>query len=79
MIKKIFVVAAMAAMFVSCSSPLERKYSEETAKEDIEDIVDSGELSEEDKRKLVGRVVLLQMRGENLEGMTYQEILDTEL
>ncbi|MDD7887102.1 hypothetical protein [Flavivirga sp. 57AJ16] len=61
-------------LLLSCSSPLKKKFSEETAKEDIEEIktkIDSSEMA-----LLAGTMIRLKLQDEKLEEMTYFEILE---
>lgn len=59
----------MAALMFSCSSPLDTKFNEETAKEDIEVSIDSTEL-----QLLAGSMLRLKFQDKKLEDMTYAEI-----
>lgn len=70
---KFLLIGIMISIF-SCSSPLNKKFDEETAKEDIEAIktqIDSTELM-----LLVGTMFRLKLGDEKLENMTYSEILE---
>jgi len=58
----------------SCSSPLDRKFSEESSEKDIKEI--KSELDSTELMLLAGSMIRLQMTGEKLEEMTYREILD---
>ncbi|MBU3028490.1 hypothetical protein [Zobellia galactanivorans] len=71
--KKLLLIAMVALMF-SCSSPLDKKFNEETAKEDIQaikDKIDSTEL-----QLLAGSMIRLKFQDKKLEDMTYAEILE---
>ncbi|CAZ94354.1 hypothetical protein [Zobellia galactanivorans] len=71
--KKLLLIAMVALMF-SCSSPLDKKFNEETAKEDIQTIkdkIDSTEL-----QLLAGSMIRLKFQDKKLEDMTYAEILE---
>ncbi len=73
MIKKLFVIGISIFLF-SCSSPMDKKFNEETAKEDIQAIktkIDSTEL-----QLLAGTMMRLKFQDKKLENMTYAEILD---
>lgn len=71
--KKQLLLIGVIIMFFSCSSPLDKKFSEETAKNDITAIktkIDSSEL-----QLLAGSMVRLKLQKKNLEEMTYAQIL----
>ena len=71
--KKLFVIGISIFLF-SCSSPMDKKFNEETVKEDIQAIktkIDSTEL-----QLLAGTMMRLKFQDKNLENMTYAEILD---
>jgi len=73
MMKKLFVIGISIFLF-SCSSPMDKKFNEETVKEDIQAIktkIDSTEL-----QLLAGTMMRLKFQDKNLENMTYAEILD---
>lgn len=72
--KKHFLVMAVAALLFSCSSPMEKKYSEETIKGDIEAL--QSKLDTADLQLLAGSMMRLKFQGEKLEEMTYGEILE---
>ncbi|PWK18574.1 hypothetical protein [Xanthomarina spongicola] len=71
--KHIYIVIIASVIF-SCSSPMNKKFNEETAKDDIERIktkLDSTELM-----LLAGTMIRLKLQDETLETMTYSEILE---
>lgn len=72
--KKQLLLIVTTVLLFSCSSPLDKKFNEETAKEDIEAIkskIDSTEL-----KLLAGSMIRLKFQDKKLENMTYAEILD---
>ncbi|WP_025742391.1 hypothetical protein [Aquimarina pacifica] len=72
--KKTILFPAFVYLIISCSSPLNKKFSEEKAEKDMLEIkekLDSTELM-----LLAGTMIRLKLQDKELEGMTYQEILD---
>ncbi|MEE4001525.1 hypothetical protein V1T75_14365 [Tenacibaculum sp. FZY0031] len=72
--RKVFIVSVILLAIVSCSSPLDKKFNEERAAEDIKAVqseIDSTELG-----MLVGSMLRLKLEGEKVEGLTYREILE---
>lgn len=72
--KKQFLLVGFVAFFLSCSSPMKKKFNEGTAKEDLEALktkLDSSELM-----LLAGSMVRLKLMDKDLENMTYSEILE---
>ncbi|WP_109300897.1 hypothetical protein [Aquimarina sp. AU474] len=72
--KKTILTFIVTGLIISCSSPLDKKFSEEKAKKDmleIEEKLDSTELM-----LLAGTIVRLKLQDKKLEDMTYREILD---
>ena len=72
--KKHLLLIGITLFLFSCSSPLEKKFNEETAKEDIKAIkskIDSTEL-----QLLAGSMMRLKFQDKKLEDMTYGEILE---
>lgn len=72
--KKTLLSISLIGLLWSCSSPLDRKFSEETSEKDIKEI--KSELDSTELMLLAGSMIRLQMTGEKLEEMTYREILD---
>ena len=71
--KQLLLIGITAFLF-SCSSPMDKKFNEETAKEDIKAIkskIDSTEL-----QLLAGSIIRLKFQDKKLEEMTYGEILE---
>ncbi len=72
--KKTILISIVIGLIISCSSPLDKKFSEEKVEKDMIEIkekLDSTELM-----LLAGTMIRLKLQDKNLEGMTYQEILD---
>lgn len=63
-------------IFFSCSSPLNKKYNEETLETDAKEIKESGKLSDEDALIMAGWIMKAKLGGEKLEGKTYSEIIE---
>lgn len=72
--KKQLLLIAMVVLMFSCSSPLDKKFDEETAKEDIEAI--KGKVDSTDLQLLAGSMIRLKFQDKKLEEMTYAEILE---
>lgn len=74
--KNIIVLLALTAFLTSCSTPLDKKYNEDTLAEDAKEIKESGNLDEGDTEVMAGWIVRAEIAGEDLEGKTYREILE---
>ncbi len=74
--KKTVLIFLVAILTFSCSTPLDKKYSEETFETDAKEIKESGKLSEEDAFIMAGWIMRSKLKGENLEGKTYNEIIE---
>jgi hypothetical protein len=74
-VKKIkFLVIIAALLISSCSSPLDKKFNEKTAKEDILELKD--ELDSTKLGLLAMSMLRLKFQNKNLEEMTYSEIIE---
>lgn len=73
--KKTLLIFLVSILTFSCSTPLDKKYSEETFETDTKEIKESGKLSEEDALIMVGWIMRSKLKGEHLEGKTYNEII----
>lgn len=69
------ILLIVTFLFISCSSPLEKKFNEETFEKDIKLI--KGKLSPEDFEILENTIIRLDFNREQLEQMTYSEILES--
>lgn len=58
----------------SCSSPLDTKVNMNASKEEMEEIF--SDLDSNDTKLIIGSMIRLQFQGENIESMTYSEILE---
>lgn len=65
----------IAIVFITCTSPLDKKYNEDSFETDAKEIKESGNLSEEDALIMAGWIMRSKLKGENLEGKTYNEII----
>lgn len=70
--KKALIILS-SILVVACSSPLDKKYSEDTIKEDAKEL--RSELDSSDVKLLMGSIFRLTMQQEDLTKMTYGEIL----
>ncbi|HWB63464.1 MAG TPA: hypothetical protein VG603_08145 [Chitinophagales bacterium] len=75
--KKILSIVMLATVLAlnSCSTPLDKKYNEQTLDKDMKEIVASKSVSDEDKDMLAGYIVISKIMGTNFEGKTYNDIL----
>ena len=71
--KKALIILS-SILVVACSSPLDKKYSEDTIKEDAKEL--ASELDSSDVKLLMGSIFRLTMQQEDLTQMTYGEILE---
>ncbi|OOQ62136.1 hypothetical protein [Mucilaginibacter pedocola] len=77
-LKRLVLPALSLLIFLSaCSSPLDKKYSEATLKEDMVAIRESNKLDTTEIAAMALYVVGAKFTGKNLEGKTYKEILDS--
>lgn len=60
---------------LSCSSILDKKYSEKELEEDAKNMKQEEVLSEEDAKLMVGWILRSKLNDESLEGKTYRQIL----
>tara|TARA_Y100000588_G_scaffold384159_1_gene474856 strand:+ start:328 stop:978 length:651 start_codon:yes stop_codon:yes gene_type:complete len=73
--KKAILLTLLIVLTIACSTPLDRKYSEETLETDAKEIKESGNLSEDEALMMVGWIMRAKLNGTELEGKTYGEIL----
>ena len=71
--KKILSIVSLAIL-ASCSSPLEKTYSEDGLEKDAPELKEA--LDSNDLQLLMGSIFRLTLQGEDLDKMTYKEILD---
>lgn len=71
-------VALLIVLFflVACTSPLDTKFNEQTLKEDIQEIKESGELDSLESQMLAAYLLRGKMRSEDMSKMTYREMVD---
>jgi phosphomevalonate kinase len=74
--KKLLYFMMAGAVAFSCSSPMNKKFSEETANKDLEEI--RNELDSTEAMLLMGTMIRLKMQDKDIESMTYKEILEDE-
>ena len=73
MIKKITFLL-LTAMLLSCSNPLDKKYSEATLEQDTKELRESNKLTGEELELLGIWMVKSKLVGKSLEGKTYNDI-----
>jgi hypothetical protein len=72
--RKGILFIGIVTLLISCSSPMDKKFNEKTAKEDIEAIKEKIDTTE--FQLLAGSMMRLKFKGEKIEEMTYSEILE---
>jgi hypothetical protein len=73
-IKKQLLLIGISAILFSCSSPMDKKFNEKTAKDDIEAL--KSKIDSTDLQLLAGTMIRLKFQGQKIEEMTYAEILE---
>ncbi len=73
--KKLLLIPFLFILFTSCNNPMERVFIEKTFQNDIVIINKSNQITEDEKKILIGYIILTNIGGVNLEGKTYNEIL----
>jgi len=74
--KKSLIFTLFCALIISCSTPLDKKYNEENFESDAKEIKESGKLSNDDALIMAGWIMKAKLKGDNLEGKTYNEIIN---
>jgi hypothetical protein len=72
----LFITIFSPFVFCSCNSPLGRKYNPRTFENDISEIRQSNKVSNENMELLIKYVVISKLSGNDLQGQTYNDILD---
>jgi hypothetical protein len=72
---KIKFTTLLLLAFISCNSPLNRKFNKDTFQKDFQEIGDSKKISQEDGKILFGYILMSGIAGKNFEGKTYSDIL----
>jgi hypothetical protein len=75
-IRFLVVIFFITLLFSSCNNPLDKTYHTETYVQDIAAIRESDKVSYEDIELLTKYIALSKMAGNNLQGKTYDEILE---
>lgn len=73
---KVFYLLLFSAFLFSCNNPLSKTYSVKTYNEDMQVIRESKKISYEDEELLSKYIVVSQLAGNDLQGKSYNEILD---
>jgi len=73
--KKSLLVALSFGILASCSSPLEKKYSETTFAEDMKAIQESGDADSADIQLIAMSLMRSALTQEKMEGKTYNQII----
>lgn len=74
--KKLLLSALALSMLASCTSPLEKQYTEATLAEDIQAIKESGDADSTEINLIAMSLMRSVLTEEKLEGKTYQQIID---
>lgn len=72
--KKIYFLIGILIFLQACNSPLDKKFNEDTAKEDLKAI--EKELDSTELEILAGSLLMLKLQDKKLEEYTYSEILN---
>lgn len=75
MCRPLFILVIILIGF-GCSKPLEKPYTEETADEDIQEMLDNGTIDSTELMTMAAYMMIAAMQDENIEGKTYSEILE---
>jgi hypothetical protein len=74
--KNTFLLLTVVLTLLSCSSPLDKNYNDDTLKEDAQEIKESGDLEENDAELIAGWIMKSKLTGQDLSDKTYREILE---
>ncbi len=74
--RKVILIFGSLLIILSCSSELDKKYSDDTFLLDAKEIKNSGNLNKEDIELLGKWIIKSKFRGDDLSQKTYGEILD---
>ena len=75
MLKNIYFILFIFSL-VSCNDTLNRVYDPGTFESDIQEIRQNGKLSDDDLQLLTKYIIFARLQGTDLEGKSYDEILD---
>ncbi|TYB72605.1 hypothetical protein ES676_10540 [Bizionia saleffrena] len=74
--KKTLIALSLIGVLISCSSPLDKKYNEDTLVEDTKDIKETSDISEEDTELMAGWIMRAKWIDATLDDKTYGEIIE---
>lgn len=74
--KKFLLIIVTALLITACNNPLDKKYSEATFSEDMKEIKESGAVDSTEITYIGLYALRAGMLGEDLEGKTYEELLE---
>ena len=72
--KNISLLVILSIIIISCSSPLDKAYKQDTLEEDI--VVLKKSISEEELKTLAGYIALKSFSGDDMLGKTYNDLLE---
>ena len=75
--KKLSLLVALSTfmLLISCSNPLNRRYSDKTLEEDAKAIKESKKIDDADVELIAAYIMRAKLTNENIEGMTYADML----
>ena len=71
----LLVTLSAILLLISCSNPLNRKYSDKTLEDDAKAIKESKKVNDDDAELLGAYIMRAKLTNENIEGVTYAEML----
>jgi hypothetical protein len=71
---KKLIIPVFLISLIACSSPLQREYSEKTFDQDMKEL--SEQIDSTEMGLIFGSLMSKQMKGETIEGITYEELLN---
>ncbi len=74
--KNFLRISIVTLLITACDGPLDKQYSEATFGEDLKEMKENGVVDSTDLQYIGLYAVRAEMLGEDLEGKTYEEILD---
>ena len=72
---KNIILCLSALAIISCSNPMDKKYSEATLGEDLIEISKAGQMNQDDEKLMAAYLTIAKFRHLPVEGKTYSEIL----
>ncbi|SHL23817.1 hypothetical protein [Chryseobacterium polytrichastri] len=73
---KKFILCLSVLTIISCSNPMNRKYSDATMEQDLKAIGKEQKLSDDEAKLMAAYLILGKIQHKPLEGKTYAQILE---